>query len=26
VMFVGIGLLLWVVYKVAGGWGYSDEV
>jgi multiple sugar transport system permease protein len=25
-MFVGIGLLLWVVYKVAGGWGYSDEV
>ncbi|MCE7987730.1 MAG: sugar ABC transporter permease [Caldilinea sp. CFX5] len=26
VMFVGIGLLLWVLYKVAGGWGYSDEV
>lgn len=26
VMFVAIGLLLWVVYKVAGGWGYSDEI
>jgi len=26
VMFAGIGVLLWVVYKVAGGWGYSDEV
>jgi multiple sugar transport system permease protein len=26
VMFAGIGVLLWVLYKVAGGWGYSDEV
>lgn len=26
VMFVAIGLLLWVVYKVTGGWGYSDEI
>lgn len=26
VMFAGIGLLLWLLYKVAGGWGYSDEV
>ena len=26
VMFMGIGLLLWVVYKIAGGWGYTDEM
>lgn len=26
VMFAGIGVLLWLVYKVAGGWGYSDEI
>ena len=26
VMFVGIGVSLWLVYKVAGGWGYSDEI
>jgi len=25
-MFMGIGLLLWVVYKLAGGWGYADEI
>lgn len=25
-MFAGIGLLLWVVYKLAGGWGYADEI
>lgn len=26
VMFIGIGLLLWLVYKIAGGWGYTDEI
>jgi multiple sugar transport system permease protein len=26
VMFVGIGALLWLVYKIVGGWGYADEV
>ena len=26
IMFVGIGLLLWLVYKLVGGWGYADEV
>ena len=26
VMFMGIGLLLWLVYKIAGGWGYTDEI
>ncbi|MBX3013742.1 MAG: sugar ABC transporter permease [Caldilineaceae bacterium] len=26
VMFVGIGVLLWLVYKLAGGWGYTDEM
>lgn len=26
VMFVGIGGLLWVVYRVTGGWGYTDEI
>jgi multiple sugar transport system permease protein len=25
VMFVGLGLVLYLVYKVAGGWGYGDE-
>jgi multiple sugar transport system permease protein len=26
VMFVGIGALLWLAYKLVGGWGYGDEV
>lgn len=26
VMFMGIGLLLWLAYKLTGGWGYADEV
>jgi multiple sugar transport system permease protein len=26
VMFVGIGALLWLAYKLVGGWGYADEV
>jgi multiple sugar transport system permease protein len=26
VMFIGIGVLLWLVYKIVGGWGYADEV
>lgn len=26
VMFVAIGLLLGLIYKVTGGWGYSDEI
>ncbi len=25
IMFVGIGILLWLVYKIVGGWGYADE-
>jgi len=25
-MFVGIGALLWLLYKTVGGWGYADEV
>jgi multiple sugar transport system permease protein len=25
-MFVGIGGLLWLVYRLVGGWGYTDEV
>jgi hypothetical protein len=24
--FLGTGLLLLLVYKIAGGWGYADEV
>lgn len=26
IMFVGIGGLLWLVYRLVGGWGYTDEV
>ena len=25
-VFVGLGLLLWLVYRSVGGWGYGDEV
>lgn len=26
VMFVGMGMLLWLLYLALGGWGYADEV
>ena len=26
IMFIAIGLLLWLVYRVLGGWGYTDEI
>lgn len=26
IQFIGIGALLWLIYKVVGGWGYADEV
>ena len=26
IMFVWIGLLLWMLYEVVGGWGYADDV
>ncbi|MEZ4708709.1 MAG: sugar ABC transporter permease [Caldilineaceae bacterium] len=26
VMFVGIGALLWLTYRLVGGWGYADEI
>jgi len=26
IMFMGIGVLLWLLYKTVGGWGYADEV
>ncbi|MEZ4660927.1 MAG: sugar ABC transporter permease [Caldilineaceae bacterium] len=26
IMFVGIGALLWLIYRLVGGWGYADEI
>ena len=26
VMFVVMGILLWLVYRLLGGWGYTDEI
>lgn len=26
VMFIGIGALLWLVYRLVGGWGHTDEI
>ncbi|MCB0116545.1 MAG: sugar ABC transporter permease [Caldilineaceae bacterium] len=26
VLLIAIGLLLWLIYRLAGGWGYTDEI
>jgi multiple sugar transport system permease protein len=26
ILLVGIGLLLWLIYRLVGGWGYTDEI
>lgn len=26
ILLMGIGLLLWLIYRLVGGWGYTDEI